>query len=180
MHKTISSGLLAAAAAALLALTFLARPVLAGTAQAALPPPIKVDRVIVLKSQRKLALMRGEEVLRIYSVALGRYPNGHKQSAGDSRTPEGSYVLDRRLTNSQFHRAIHISYPNPRDVAEARRRGDDPGGSIMIHGLPKDWSAGALNHPKLDWTQGCIAVTNQEMDEIWRLVADGTPIEIDP
>ena len=140
----------------------------------------KADRVVVLKGERKLVLMRGDDVLKIYRVALGRYAKGAKTRQGDAKTPEGSYTLDYRLTNSAFHRAIHISYPNARDRAVARASGVSPGGKIMIHGLAKDWTADDLNHPNLDWTQGCIAVTNREIEEIWRLVSDGTPIDIYP
>lgn len=150
--------------------------------QASLTPGsgLYADRVVVLKSQRQMVLMRGDAVIRVYSVALGRYPKGHKFQEGDSRTPEGRYTLDYRLEDSLFHRAIRVSYPNERDVARAQAAGVDPGGQIMIHGLPNDWSAEQINHPDLDWTQGCIAVTNEEMDDIWRLVRVGTPIDIYP
>jgi murein L,D-transpeptidase YafK len=144
------------------------------------PTYLKADRVVVFKGERKLVLMRGEEVVKVYEIALGRYPKGHKISDGDQRTPEGSYVLDYRLPRSGFHKAIHISYPNESDEARAASLGVNPGGRIMIHGLPNRVSASAVNHPKLDWTQGCIAVTNREMDEIWAAVEDGTPIEIYP
>ena len=140
----------------------------------------KADRVVVLKGERKLVLMRGDDVLRIYRVALGRYAKGAKTRQGDAKTPEGSYTLDYRLTKSSFYRAIHISYPNARVRAKARAKGLQPGGKIMIHGLANEWTARDLNHPNLDWTQGCIAVTNREIDEIWRMVADGTPIDIYP
>ena len=140
----------------------------------------RADRVVVIKSQRRLVLMRGDQVLKVYPVALGRYPKGHKIKSGDARTPEGSYTLDYRLDRSAFYKAIHISYPNRSDVARARFLGVPPGGKIMIHGLPSEWSAGQLNHPNLDWTQGCIAVTNREIDEIWAMVKDGTRIDIHP
>jgi len=151
-----------------------------GNGQMASLPAVKPDRLVVLKSERKLVLMHGDHVLKVYNVALGRYPVGPKRREGDARTPEGTYTIDYRLDNSAFYKAIHISYPNERDVALAHRRGEDPGGKIMIHGLAKGWTAKQLGHPWLDWTQGCIAVTNREMDEIWRLVDVGTPIEIDP
>tara|TARA_Y100001936_G_scaffold253253_1_gene316837 strand:- start:37346 stop:37831 length:486 start_codon:yes stop_codon:yes gene_type:complete len=147
------------------------------TARLSLP---KADRVVVLKSERRLILMKGDFVLKIYPVALGRYPKGHKQFQGDAKTPEGEYLLDFKLRNSQFHRAIRINYPNARDVARARKMGKDPGGKIMIHGLPNTMSADRVGHPTLDWTQGCIAVTNRQMDEIWKMVDAGTPIEIHP
>ncbi len=142
--------------------------------------PFKVDRVVVLKSERKLVLMAGDFVLRVYDVALGRYPRGHKRKQGDARTPEGEYTLDFKLKKSAFYKAIHISYPNAKDRARAAAEGVDPGGKIMIHGLPNKLSASRVGHPSIDWTQGCIAVTNEEIDEIWKMVSVGTPIEIHP
>jgi murein L,D-transpeptidase YafK len=140
----------------------------------------KADRVVVLKTERKLILMQGDLMLRVYRVALGRYPMGHKQQEGDARTPEGAYTLDFKLKDSDFYRAIHVSYPNERDISYARARGVEPGGKIMIHGLPNKMRATRVGHPTIDWTQGCIAVTNVEMDEIWGMVDPGTPIEIHP
>lgn len=150
-----------------------------GTQTARLTPP-KADRVVVLKTERKLVLMRDDRVLRIFRVALGRYPVGHKQRQGDAKTPEGAYTLDFKLKKSSFYRAIRVSYPNQQDISSARERGVDPGGKIMIHGLPNDMSASRVGHPMIDWTQGCIAVTNREMDEIWSMIDPGTPIEIHP
>lgn len=147
------------------------------TARLTLP---KADRVVVLKTERRLILMKGDHVLKIYPVALGRYPKGHKQFQGDAKTPEGEYLLDFKLKNSHFYRAIRVSYPNSRDIARARAMGKDPGGKIMIHGLPNNMSASRVGHPSLDWTQGCIAVNNQQMDEIWKMVDAGTPIAIHP
>ena len=141
---------------------------------------LKADRVVVLKTQRTLVLMRGVRVLRIFRIALGRYPKGRKAQKGDAKTPEGTYILDLKLRDSAFYRAIRISYPNQRDITYALAQGNDPGGKIMIHGLPNTMSADRVGHPTLDWTQGCIAVTNREMDEIWRMVDAGTPIEIYP
>ena len=138
------------------------------------------DRVVVLKGERRLVLMRGDQVLKVYRVALGRYAKGAKRRQGDAKTPEGVYTLDYRLNKSGFYKAIHISYPNRRDRARAQSMGVDPGGKIMIHGIANGWTPGEIGHPSLDWTQGCIAVTNHEMDEIWRLVKPGTPIEIHP
>jgi murein L,D-transpeptidase YafK len=141
-----------------------------------------VDRVIVHKSQRRMRLMLGERVVREYTIALGGDPVGPKFQRGDRRTPEGRYVLDWRSEDSAFHRAIHISYPNPQDVFRARQSGVHPGAGVMIHGLPKPNGAGWVGeaHRERDWTRGCIAVTDEEMDEIWNLVDDGTPIEILP
>lgn len=148
------------------------------------PPyrPLLADRVVVLKGDRQLILMHGDRVLKVFRVALGRYPIGPKTREGDDRTPEGKYRIDYRLgpNKSHFYKALHISYPNARDVARARREGVNPGGQIMIHGLPDDWTAKQLDHPFLDWTHGCIAVTDRQMDEIWKMVPDGTEIDIDP
>lgn len=138
------------------------------------------DRLVVMKSQRRLLLMRGDHVIKVFRVALGRYPKGPKVEEGDERTPEGAYIIDRRLSDSNFYKAIHISYPNAVDRARARALGVNPGGAIMIHGLPNEWTARQVGHPYLDWTTGCIAVTDRQMDEIWRVVRIGTPIYIYP
>jgi murein L,D-transpeptidase YafK len=134
----------------------------------------------VLKAPRRLLLLRGDRVLRDYEIALGKNPRGPKRRSGDGRTPEGRYVLDGRLEDSRFHRAIHISYPNETDRAFARRAGIHPGEGVMIHGLPDGESWVGDMHRRFDWTNGCIGVTDDEMDEIWELVNDGTPIEIRP
>ena len=136
------------------------------------------DKVIVLKGERKLLLMKGDEVLKTYSVSLGGSPVGPKVRQGDSKTPEGKYVLDRHNALSHYHRSIHISYPNAEDVARARKLGVSPGGDVFVHGQPHDFSG--TSQEVGDWTDGCVAVTNAEMDEIWRAVPDGTPIEIRP
>jgi len=143
-----------------------------------LPASALADKVLVLKGERKLLLMKGNEVLKTYTVSLGANPVGFKVREGDRKTPEGNYVLDRHNAHSQYHRSIHISYPNADDVARARKLGVSPGGELYIHGLPNDFhgDSEALG----DWTEGCIAVNNAEIDEIWRAVADGTPIEIKP
>lgn len=145
-----------------------------------LPPEAKSDRVIVEKSARRLTLFRGRTLLKSYRVALGRAPIGAKQQEGDQRTPEGLYRIDFHKSDSAFHRALHISYPEQRDITRAAARGVSAGGDIMIHGLPngRGW-IGAL-HRRIDWTAGCIAVTNSEIEEIYRTVPDGTPIEIRP
>jgi murein L,D-transpeptidase YafK len=140
----------------------------------------KADKVVVFKSKRLMILLREGDILKTYKVALGIQPDGHKIKAGDKRTPEGTYVLDSRKGDSRFHRAIHISYPNESDIQNARKFGLSPGRDIMIHGLPdKSEYVGKL-HNLTDWTDGCIAVTNSEIEEIWHLVPDGTPIEIKP
>lgn len=141
-----------------------------------------VERVVVKKSERKLQLVGGGQVMQEYRVALGGSPIGHKYREGDQRTPEGSYVLNWRNPSSNFYKAIHISYPNARDRHVSRQLGYSPGGMIMIHGLPNYIQSESMRRQYLgrDWTQGCIAVQNHEMDEIWRLVRDGTPIDIIP
>ena len=135
---------------------------------------LRADQIVVNKSRREMLLLRGNVILRQYRIALGRDPVGHKQGEGDGRTPEGRYTIDRRNPKSRYYLALHISYPNTDDSARAQSAGVEPGGDIMIHGL-KD---GELREG--DWTQGCIAVTDQEMDEIWGLVPDGTVIVIEP
>ena len=136
--------------------------------------------MLVLKAPRRLLLLRGDRVLRDYEVALGSSPSGPKRRRGDGRTPEGRYRIDSRVADSRFHRALRISYPNAEDLEFARRAGIAPGGDVMIHGLPagEGWVGGV--HRGYDWTNGCIGVTDDEMDEIWELVDDGTPIEIRP
>lgn len=143
---------------------------------------MEIDRVLVEKARKRMLLLRGDAVVREYAIALGKNPVGHKKEEGDGKTPEGRYILDWRNPESKFHRSIHISYPNDADISSAEAAGRDPGEYIMIHGSPdwvpsSDWARKWYNK---DWTDGCIAVTNDEMDEIWRLVADGTPIEIKP
>jgi murein L,D-transpeptidase YafK len=142
--------------------------------------PIKADQVIVVKSQRTMTLLAHDKVLRTYKVALGGTPVGLKERQGDHKTPEGHYVLDRRNAHSRFYKSIHVSYPSAKDKQRAGQHGADPGGDIMIHGLPNGFGWLAATHLALDWTDGCIAVTDAEMHEIWALVPDGTPIEIRP
>lgn len=140
--------------------------------------PGKADRVVVKKAERRLYLMQGEEALRTYEIALGFQPVGHKTREGDGRTPEGRYVLDRRNSRSRFYKALHISYPSSRDRWRAELRGESPGGMILIHGQPS--KKASSTRAEDDWTLGCIAVSNREIDEIWSLTLDGTPIEILP
>ena len=139
-----------------------------------------VDLVIVLKQQRALQLMSHGIVLKTYKVALGGNPVGPKVQQGDHRTPEGTYVLDHRNIHSQYYKSIHISYPNATDRAKAAKLHVAPGGDIFLHGLPNGYRWIGSEHRLKDWTDGCVAVTDEEIDEIWKLVADGTPIEIKP
>ena len=141
---------------------------------------LHADRVVVLKKTRTLQLLSQGKVIKTYKVALGGNPVGQKMYQGDHKTPEGVYVLDFRNGHSQFYKSIHISYPNARDRAEARKNGVSPGGDVFVHGLPNGYGAVGAAHRLKDWTDGCIAVTDEEIDEIWRIVADGTPIEIRP
>ncbi len=143
---------------------------LAGFVAGAGAPIGVADHVLIEKSARKLTLLRDGAVLATYRVALGFTPKGDKTRQGDGRTPEGIYKIDWRNVQSRFHRSLHISYPNAADRAEAASAGVDPGGDIFIHG----------GGSAFDWTLGCIAVTNDEIEEIWRVVPDGTPVEITP
>jgi murein L,D-transpeptidase YafK len=138
------------------------------------------DRIMVHKKARTMELMRGGQVLKTYKIALGGEPVGPKARQGDHRTPEGVYVIDSRNEHSQFHRSLHISYPNAADRERARKLGVPTGGDIYIHGLPNGYGFVGAAHRARDWTDGCIAVTDQETEEIWRLVENGTPVEIGP
>lgn len=136
--------------------------------------------MIVEKGDRKLKLYSGGEVVRQYRVALGSDPDGHKQQEGDGRTPEGEYTIDYRNPQSRFFLSLHISYPNAADRESARKRGVSPGGDIFIHGLGPEFSFLGKLHLLHDWTDGCVAVTNQEIQEIWDLVPNGTTIRLVP
>ena len=144
------------------------------------PSTPRADRVLVVKSQRKLILLSRGQTIKTYKIALGGDPIGAKTRQGDHKTPEGLYILDHRNEHSQFYRSIHISYPNTEDRVRARKLGVSAGGDVMLHGLPNGYGWIGAAHRSHDWTDGCIAVTNDEMDEIWRTVPDGTPIEIRP
>jgi murein L,D-transpeptidase YafK len=127
-----------------------------------------------------LLLLRHGQILKSYKVALGHEPVGPKVRAGDHRTPEGNYVIDWRNPQSKFHLSLHVSYPSATDTQRARQSGNVPGGEIMIHGLQNGLGWIGRFHRLVDWTDGCIAVTNSEVDQIWQAVPDGTPIEIRP
>ncbi len=151
------------------------------------PPEIDeaspVDRVVILKKERRLLLMSGEKIAQEYRISLGPHPEGHKMQEGDGKTPEGIYKISGRNPKSAYHLSLRISYPNEADKKQAAERGVSPGGDIMIHGLPnkmfflKKWGRALL--PK-DWTAGCIAVTDEEIEEIWRLVKNGTVVDLRP
>jgi murein L,D-transpeptidase YafK len=138
-----------------------------------------VDLVKVDKSDNKMYLLDGEKVVREYHVAFGANPKGHKQQEGDERTPEGVYTLDYKKEDSAFYRAMHVSYPNDQDIASAKQRGVSPGGFIMVHGQ-RNWLGWlAILTQQFNWTDGCIALTNSEMDEFMNLVQTGTKIQIE-
>ena len=141
----------------------------------------RVDRVVVEKSKRKLYLVRNGEKFREYPILLGAMPRGPKMQAGDLRTPEGVYTLDWRNPKSRFYKAMHISYPSPSDRERAQEKGVDPGGMVMIHGEHYEPAMRRVlrRNPK-DWTEGCIALNNEHIDELWHTVPVGTPIEIKP
>ena len=140
-----------------------------------------VDFVLVRKKERRLYLYANNQVVKSYPVALGKEPIGQKVKEGDSRTPEGLYTLDWRNPDSKFYKSIHISYPSAAQVQSAQQAGIDPGGEIMIHGQASNWAERIrLTFTDKDWTEGCIALENLDMLEIWNMVDDSTPIKIEP
>ena len=143
-------------------------------------PVLQADEIVVRKAERKLYLMRQGKPLKWFWVALGRYPLGPKTEIGDGRTPEGTYWITGRDAGSNFYRALHLSYPNSADRARANRLGVNPGGGVMIHALPEGYEPKGPDERMFDWTNGCIAVTNADMDEIWAQVPDGIRVEILP
>lgn len=141
---------------------------------------VQVDHIVVYKAQRKLMLYGGARLVRSYDISLGKVPAGPKRMEGDRKTPEGRYTINDKNPHSQYHKNLGISYPGPHDLAAARQLGVAPGHSIKIHGLPNHMPDIGRLHLGTDWTDGCIAVTNQDIDEIYRVVAVGTPIDILP
>jgi len=172
-------------------MTQIARSALAVVALLVAQPPVftatvgsnavqKADRIVIVKSRREMTLMAAGKPLKTCKVALGAEPVGAKERQGDHKTPEGVYAIDSKVEHSRFHRALHISYPNQADRDRARKLGVSPGGAVEIHGLEDKFAwLGAL-HRQTDWTDGCVAVTNEEIDEIWPMVSVGTPVEIRP
>lgn len=140
----------------------------------------QADRIVIRKARRELLLLRNGRVFRTYKVALGKQPVGPKEQQGDMRTPEGLYRIVGRYARSQYHMALHISYPNAADRARARKLGVQPGGDILIHGLPNGQGSVGKAHLQSDWTWGCLAVTDEEIEEIWKLVPTGVVVEILP
>jgi murein L,D-transpeptidase YafK len=140
----------------------------------------KADSILIMKKDHVMELLEGGKVIRTYKVALGQGGLGPKQREGDARTPEGHYVIDARFEHSKYHKALHVSYPNAEDRKRAAKLGVSPGGAIMIHGLPNGKGWVGARHRLFDWTLGCIAVPDEEIDEVWKLVPVGTPVEIRP
>ncbi len=138
------------------------------------------DKVVIEKSARKLHLLQDGEPFRSFEIALGIRPIGDKTREGDFRTPEGDYVLDTRNQDSDYFLAIHVSYPNEIDRREANQLGVNPGGAIMIHGQPNEPTRSEAYYRTQDWTNGCIAVSNSDMIDIWLMTSENTPIEIRP
>jgi murein L,D-transpeptidase YafK len=138
------------------------------------------DKVIIEKAARKLYLLQNGKAFRTFKIALGIRPVGHKKKEGDFKTPEGTYLLDSRNQNSDFFLSIHVSYPNQVDRREANTIGVEPGGAIMIHGQPNEPTKSETYYRTQDWTNGCIAVSNSDMIDIWLMTGENTPIEIRP
>jgi murein L,D-transpeptidase YafK len=138
------------------------------------------DSIVLDKSERKLSMYDRGTLVKSYVVALGRNPVGDKERRGDGRTPEGLYRIEGRNPGSKYHLSLRVSYPSVEDRTRAARRGVSPGGDIMLHGLPKEFATVGALHREQDWTEGCVALTNEEIEEIWRAVPDGAWIHIKP
>jgi murein L,D-transpeptidase YafK len=159
---------------------FAATVVIFSRAQLKPEAPTKADKIVIEKAARKMSLYHKGAVLKTYNISLGGEPVGAKERQGDHRTPEGTYTISGRNAKSKFHRSLRISYPSAADRERAKKAGVDPGGDIMIHGLPNGWGWLGASHSKTDWTDGCIAVTNDEIEEIWELVSNGTTVILQP
>jgi murein L,D-transpeptidase YafK len=155
-------------------------PTVSSRGEKPLPEGVKADKVIVGKHARQMILLSKGRVVKKYKISLGRNPKGSKTRAGDRKTPEGVYVIDSRNPRSRYHLSLHISYPNTSDTKRAKQLGVSTGGDIMIHGIRKGFGWLGPLHRLANWTKGCIAVTNREIEEIWRAVPNGTQIEIRP
>lgn len=138
------------------------------------------DSIVVEKAKHTLTLFQAGFPVRTYQIALGKQPTGDKIRIGDNRTPEGTFFIDYKNPQSRFHRSLHISYPDVAHAQRANALGVSPGGDVMIHGLPPQYAAVGAAHREFDWTEGCIAVTDQEIEEIWAAVPKGAPIHIKP
>lgn len=146
----------------------------------AVMPMALADSIVVEKKAHRLTLFYDGHAMRSYLVALGSNPVGDKLRAGDKRTPEGLFYIDHRNADSRYHLALHISYPDASHRARSEAVGAEPGGDIMIHGLPNGLGAAGATHRVADWTNGCVALTDEEIEEIWSVVPIGTPVEIKP
>jgi tetratricopeptide (TPR) repeat protein len=138
------------------------------------------DKILIEKKDRRLSLISKGQVLKTYKIALGGNPDGPKEMQGDNKTPEGTYIIDSRNKDSRYHLSLHISYPNEKDKERAKELGVSPGGDIMIHGIKNGYAWVGDLHKEVDWTKGCIAVTDEEIEEIDRLTPNGTTVEIRP
>jgi murein L,D-transpeptidase YafK len=141
---------------------------------------IFADKILIEKKARRLTLLSQDRVLKTYTVALGKKPEGAKMQENDMKTPEGTYIIDARNEKSDYHLSLHISYPNEKDTKRAQKLGVLPGGKIMIHGIKNGWGWVGPLHTWVDWTKGCIAVTDDEMEAIYKIVPNGTVVEIKP
>ncbi len=147
---------------------------------AAPKPPLRADKILILKSKRELTLLSDGVAVKTYRIALGGSPEGAKRCQGDNRTPEGLYRIDSRNANSKYHLALHVSYPNASDISAAKKLRCRAGGDIMIHGITNGFGWLGSKHRAVDWTAGCIAVTDEEIEEIWAAVPNGHVVEIRP
>ena len=145
-----------------------------------LPDSVKIDRIVVEKKERKMTIYQNETALKSYEISLGRSPNGAKEKEGDKKTPEGVYSIIEHFKPSAFHRSLRISYPDKNDIKRAEKEGVSPGSDIMIHGMRNGLGLIGRMHLCFDWTAGCIAVTNKEIEELWSVIPNGTEIEIKP
>ena len=144
------------------------------------PKVVKIDFILIEKQKRQMTVFKDSKPLKHYRIALGFNPVGHKQEKGDGKTPEGIYKISGKNPGSQFYKSLRIAYPNAKDTQNAVKQGKKPGGDIMIHGLPKAFSVVGKAHVLLDWTLGCVAVTNTKIDEIYAATAVGTQVKIVP
>jgi murein L,D-transpeptidase YafK len=176
MHRSIQTNIFRCSG------TVVSMLVLACALSAAQQPsaPQQADSILILKKDHLLELLAHGNVIRTYKVALGQGGLKPKEREGDARTPEGHYVIDSRNAASAYHKALHVSYPSAEDRRRAAKLGVSPGGAVMIHGLPNGKGWIGVGHRLYDWTLGCIAVTDEEIDEIWKLVPVGAPVEIRP
>jgi murein L,D-transpeptidase YafK len=160
--------------------TMIATPTVSRTPATAIGDILHADSIVVEKQRRTMTLYNSGVAVRSYQIALGKEPTGDKMRIGDNRTPEGVFHIDARNPQSKYHKALHISYPDAEHIQKAKALGFAAGGDIMIHGLPPAYADLGVKHRDYDWTNGCIAVTDQEIEEIWRAVPNGAAIQIKP